>query len=227
MAAWQATDRLNFNFDAYRSKSDRDSGGKDTWVVSGIAGSHVGRVRHEQQRPARHQRHARGRARLATALQQRRARQCRLRPALHRPVRHRRDRQGDGLHGGGRVRRSTRRVQRRCSSAPPAPSARKMRNTIENDTNGGSCQYCNHLRHHVREPRRERRAHRCRCRNFMRNGGGSYPKRFVSFDVAAVSECAARARRPAACSTRTATRPARSTTRRSPRRSSIRCSRTT
>ena len=31
-------------FDAYRSKSVRDSGGKDTWVVSGIGGSHTGRV---------------------------------------------------------------------------------------------------------------------------------------------------------------------------------------
>ena len=41
---WQATDRLKFNFDAYRSKSVRDSGGKDTWVVSGIAGNHVGHV---------------------------------------------------------------------------------------------------------------------------------------------------------------------------------------
>jgi len=43
-AVWQATEQLSFNFDAYRSKSDRDSGGKDTWVVSGIAGSHVGHV---------------------------------------------------------------------------------------------------------------------------------------------------------------------------------------
>ncbi len=31
-------------FDAYQSKSVRDSGGKDTWVVSGIGGSHTGRV---------------------------------------------------------------------------------------------------------------------------------------------------------------------------------------
>src|SRR5688572_18648690 len=41
---WQTSDRLKFTFDAYRSKSDRDSGGKDTWVVSGIGGSHTGRV---------------------------------------------------------------------------------------------------------------------------------------------------------------------------------------
>ena len=48
----------------------------------------------------------------------------------------------------------------------------KVRNTIENDTNGGSCQYCNHYDVDVRESRRERRAARCRCSNFMRNGGG-------------------------------------------------------
>ena len=41
---WQATDKLKFTGDIYRSKAERDSGGKDTWVVSGIAGSHVGRV---------------------------------------------------------------------------------------------------------------------------------------------------------------------------------------
>ncbi len=41
---WQATDRLHFAFDAYHSKAERDSGGKDTWVVSGVAGSHVARV---------------------------------------------------------------------------------------------------------------------------------------------------------------------------------------
>src|SRR5262249_46252117 len=42
--AWQANDRLKFNFDGYQSKAERDSGGKDTWIVSGIGGNHVGRV---------------------------------------------------------------------------------------------------------------------------------------------------------------------------------------
>ena len=48
--AWQATDRLHFNFDAYPSKADRDSGGKDTWVVSGIGGQPRRPRGHEQQR---------------------------------------------------------------------------------------------------------------------------------------------------------------------------------
>ena len=61
--SWQATDRLHFNFDAYTSKAERDSGGKDTWVVSGIGGSHVGRVDMNNNAPARHQRDAGGRAR--------------------------------------------------------------------------------------------------------------------------------------------------------------------
>ena len=36
---WQASDRLKLGFDAYTSESERDSGGKDTWVVSGIGGT--------------------------------------------------------------------------------------------------------------------------------------------------------------------------------------------
>ena len=42
--SWDASDRLHFSFDAYTSEAERKSGGKDTWVVSGIGGSHVGRV---------------------------------------------------------------------------------------------------------------------------------------------------------------------------------------
>jgi TonB-dependent receptor len=59
-----------------------------------------------------------------------------------------------------------------------------VRNTIENDTNGGSCQYCNlygttfeslgaHVVHPVTLP------------NFMRNAGGHQPRSFVRFDVPA------------------------------------------
>ncbi len=61
--SWQASDRLHFNFDAYTSRAERDSGGKDTWVVSGLGGSHVGRVDMNSNGAARHQRAARGRAR--------------------------------------------------------------------------------------------------------------------------------------------------------------------
>jgi TonB-dependent receptor len=60
----------------------------------------------------------------------------------------------------------------------------KVRNTIENDTNGGSCQYCNQygvtfasLGAQVVRP--------VSLPNFMRNGGGNYPRTFISFDVAA------------------------------------------
>jgi len=58
----------------------------------------------------------------------------------------------------------------------------KVRDTIENDTNGGSCEYCNlygvtfeslgaHVVRTVSLP------------NFMRNAGGNYPRTFVQFDV--------------------------------------------
>ncbi|HWK51964.1 MAG TPA: TonB-dependent receptor plug domain-containing protein, partial [Steroidobacter sp.] len=43
-AVWQTTDNLKFTFDAYRSRAERDSGGKNTWMVSGIGGHHTGRV---------------------------------------------------------------------------------------------------------------------------------------------------------------------------------------
>src|SRR6187402_3474248 len=41
---WQVSNRLKLGFDVYTSESERDSGGKDTWVVSGIGGSHTARV---------------------------------------------------------------------------------------------------------------------------------------------------------------------------------------
>ena len=42
--AWQVNEHLKLGADVYWSQSERKSGGKDTWVVSGIAGSHTGFV---------------------------------------------------------------------------------------------------------------------------------------------------------------------------------------
>jgi len=57
-----------------------------------------------------------------------------------------------------------------------------VRDTIENDTNGGSCQYCNHydttfesLGAQVVSP--------VRLPNLLRNAGGSWPRTFVRFNV--------------------------------------------
>jgi hypothetical protein len=58
----------------------------------------------------------------------------------------------------------------------------KVRNTIENDTNGGSCQYCN-LYGITFASLGADVVHTLSLPNFMRNAGGHYPRSFVSFDV--------------------------------------------
>src|SRR6185436_4064361 len=58
----------------------------------------------------------------------------------------------------------------------------KVRNTIENDTNGGSCQYCNHYGVTF-DSLGASVVHPLALSNFMRNGGGNHPVKFVSFDV--------------------------------------------
>jgi outer membrane receptor protein involved in Fe transport len=87
----------------------------------------------------------------------------------------------------------------------------KTRDTVENDTNGGSCQYCNHYdttftslgADVVRD---------VSLPNFMRGGGGHFPRTFIRFDVPPIyKRCTGSTVSPS--STRTAIRPAMSTTR--------------
>jgi TonB-dependent receptor len=63
-----------------------------------------------------------------------------------------------------------------------ATSRSKTRDTIENDTNGGSCIYCN-MYSTTFASLGAQVVHSLRLPNFMRNGGGSFPQRFVYFDV--------------------------------------------
>jgi iron complex outermembrane recepter protein len=179
--SWQATDRLHFNFDAYRSKADRDSGGKDTWVVSGLGGSHVGRV----------DMNANGLPDVSVTLEDGRD----LAEALSNGE------LGDadfGLHyiglsgtdvtdtvdgltvDGELAFDSGSFTSLQFGAATTARS--KVRDTIENDTNGGSCIYCN-LYSVTFESLGAQVVNDLRLPNFMRNGGGRYPTRFVSFDV--------------------------------------------
>jgi TonB-dependent receptor len=58
----------------------------------------------------------------------------------------------------------------------------KTRDTIENDTNGGSCIYCN-LYGVTFASLGAQVVHSLSLPNFMRNGGGRHPNRFVYFDV--------------------------------------------
>ena len=140
--AWQATDRLHFNFDAYRSKAERRLRRQ----------GHLGRLRHRGQ-PRRRVDMNNGRLPdISVTLEDGRD----LATALGN------DELGDadyGLHyiglSGTDVKDKVDGLSvdgelsfdagasRRWSSAPRAPGARKTRDTIENDTNGGSCMYCN------------------------------------------------------------------------------------
>jgi iron complex outermembrane receptor protein len=178
---WQTTERLKFTFDAYRSKSERDAGGRDTWVVSGIGGNHTGRVdMNNNDLPNVSVTLEDGRD-LATALQN---------GAL-----------GDadyGLHYLGLFGTDvTDRVTglsmagefavemgafKSLQFGVASTERTKVRNTIENDTTGGSCQYCN-LYDVTFASLGANVTHTLSLPNFMRNAGGSYPNRFVSFDV--------------------------------------------
>ncbi|HEX7115691.1 MAG TPA: TonB-dependent receptor [Steroidobacter sp.] len=181
-AVWQATDRLSFTFDAYRSKSDRDSGGKDTWVVSGIAGNHIGRVDMNNNGVPNISVTLEDGRDYATALQNGELGNDDF--GLHYI----------GLSGTDVTDKVTgftlagefeldRGVWRSLQFGAAATERTKVRNTIENDTNGGSCQYCNHYDVTFASLGADV-VHPLSLSNFMRNAGGRYPQRFVSFDVA-------------------------------------------
>lgn len=178
---WQATDRLHFNFDAYRSKADRDSGGKDTWVVSGIGGSHVGRVDMNRN----------GLPDVSVTLEDGRDLAAALSNGelgdadfgLHYIGLSGTDVTDtvDGLSVDGELAfDSGRLASLQFGAASTARS--KTRDTIENDTNGGSCIYCN-LYDVTFASLGAQVVQDLHLPNFMQNGGGSYPTRFVSFDV--------------------------------------------
>lgn len=179
---WQATDRLKFNFDAYRSKSVRDSGGKDTWVVSGIAGNHVGHVHmNDNALPDISVTLEDGRD-LATALHNRELGNADF--GLHYIGLSGTDVTDDvkGVTIAGEL-KFDRGAFKSLQFGAANTNRGKVRNTIENDTTGGSCEYCN-LYGITFASLGADVVRTVSLPNFMRNGGGSYPKQFVSFDVA-------------------------------------------
>jgi TonB-dependent receptor len=178
---WQATDRLSLGADIYYSRSERDSGGKDTWVVSGIAGDHTGVVHMNRDAlPDIGVTLEDGRD-LATAL-----------------ANHELGNADYGLHYVGL---SGTDVTDEVTGATFSGKfdlawgvvdnlefglsntvRKKVRNTIENDTNGGSCQYCN-MYDRTFASLGQDVVRTLNLPNFMRNAGGSWPRQFVSFDV--------------------------------------------
>jgi len=182
-AEWNPGENLTLSFDAYRSESKRDSGGKDTWVVSGIGGNHTGRVDMNNN----------GLPDITVTLEDGRD----LATALAAGELGNDD---YGLHyiglSGTDVKDTvtgftlggTWKVDAGSFKSLSFGAARtergKTRDTIENDTNGGSCQYCNHYdttftslgADVVRD---------VSLPNFMRGSGGHFPRTFIRFDVPA------------------------------------------
>jgi TonB-dependent receptor len=180
-AVWHTTDRLQFTFDAYRSKAERDSGGKDTWVVSGIGGDHTGRVDMNNNALPNIQVTLDDGRDLATALENGELGDADY--GLHYIGLSGTDVTDTvtGLTIGGEF-ELDKGAFKSLQFGAAGTRRTKVRDTIENDTNGGSCEYCNlyditfeslgaHVVRSVSLP------------NFMRNAGGRYPQRFVAFDV--------------------------------------------
>jgi TonB-dependent receptor len=178
---WQASDRLKFVADAYYSKAERDAGGKDTWVVSGIGGDHTGRVdMNDGALPNISVTLEDGRD-LAAALQNGELGDADY--GLHYI----------GLSGTDVTDKVTgfslggefsvdKGVFKTLQFGASETIRKKARNTVENDTNGGSCQYCN-MYSTTFESLGAEVAHPLSLPNFMRNAGGQFPRRFMSFDV--------------------------------------------
>ncbi|MBL8271283.1 TonB-dependent receptor [Steroidobacter sp.] len=180
-AVWQSTDSLKFTFDAYQSKAERDSGGKDTWMVSGIGGSHTGRVdMNSGGLPNISVTLEDGRD-LATALQNGALGNADY--GLHYIGLSGTDVTDEvtGLSIGGELQLQFGALQSLQFGVAGTERA-KTRNTFENDTNGGSCQYCN-MYDTTFQSLGANVVRSVSLPNFMRNAGGSYPRRFVSFDA--------------------------------------------
>jgi iron complex outermembrane receptor protein len=175
---WKATGDLTLEADGYVSRSARNSGGKDTWVVAGIPGHHTGyfsanrnalpdiRVTLEDGRD------------LATAS-----------PTLGNSdyALHWAELGGDDIHDtvkglslGGKLAVEWGPVERLRFGVSDTRRA-KSRRTVDNLEN--ACQYCNY--HYTFSQLGADVVRPLTLQNFMRNAGGSFPTTFVRFDTAA------------------------------------------
>jgi iron complex outermembrane receptor protein len=181
---WKPTSRLKLIGDVYRSTSKRDSGGKDNFVVAGIAGNNTGyyrannggfpdiRVRLEDGRD------------LATELAA--GRLGNKDYGFHFTGLTGVDIK-DSIDGGsldGRLALDGKWHIDGFQFGASATSRKKDRTAIGNEKSGGACQYCNmytttfaSLGADVLRP--------MTLPNYMRNAGGSFPGSFVAFDVPA------------------------------------------
>jgi len=180
---WKVTPALKFSGDVYRSKSIRDEGGKDTFLVSGIAGdSTLKWTDTNKGLPDISVTLPDGRD-LATALAAGQLGDADY--GLHYV-----GLSGDNIHDtvtGGSLAGHYDLDLGALESLDFGLSRtkrQKVRDYIDNDWTGGSCQYCDmygttfaSLGQHVVSP--------LTVPNFMRGAGGSFPMSMVKFDTAA------------------------------------------
>jgi TonB-dependent receptor len=180
---WAASPTLKFSGDAYRSKSIRDEGGKDTFLVAGIAGDSTLNWKTTNN----------GLPDIAVTLPDGRD----LATALAK------GQLGDADYGVHYVGLSGDNIHDTVSGAAASghyaidlgalesldfgvsrTNRQKVRDYIDNDWTGGSCQYCDmyattfaSLGQHVVSP--------LTVPNFMKNSGGNFPHSLVQFDASA------------------------------------------
>jgi TonB-dependent receptor len=181
---WRPSNDLKLTGDVYRSTSKRNSGGKDNFVVSGIAGHNTGyyratngglpdiRVTLEDGRD------------LATELAA--GRLGNKDYGVHFAGLTGTDIKDtiDGASLDGRLALGGAWHVDALQFGASATSRKKDRNSIGNEKSGGACQYCDmysttfaSLGANVVQP--------MTLPNYMRNAGGSFPGSFIKFDVPA------------------------------------------
>jgi iron complex outermembrane recepter protein len=176
--SWKTSDALTLTGDIYHSNSKRDSGGKDAFVVAGIPGNHTGyfqanndslpdiRVTLEDGRD------------LAAASPTLGNNDY----ALHYVELAGTDIKDtvSGLSFGGRLATDWNALEA-VQFGFNGSNRRKTRRTIDNLDN--VCQYCNY--NYTFGQLGADVVHTLTLPNFLRNGGGNFPKTFVRFDVPA------------------------------------------
>ena len=175
---WKASADLTLEGDAYVSRSVRDSGGKDTWVVAGIPGNHTGyfsanrnalpdiRVTLEDGRDLAQASPTLGNADYGLHWAELGG------DDIHDTVK--------GLSLGGKLAVDWGAVERLRFGVSDTRRA-KSRSTVDNLEN--ACQYCGYQ--YTFDQLGADVVHPLTLKNFMRNAGGSFPGTFVRFDTQA------------------------------------------
>ena len=182
-AEWKATPDLTFTGDIYSSKSIRDEGGNDTFVVSGIAGNNTLNWTDNARALPNISVTLQNGMDLATGLATGQLGNANY--GLHYV-----GLSGDNIHDtvtgatlNGRLALDAGVIES-VEFGVQATNRKKSKDHVDNDWTGGSCQYCNmysttfaSLGANVVTP--------LTLPNFMQGAGGQFPKTFISFNVPA------------------------------------------